>query len=214
MKIKIKTPFSWSDLLGGSQPQIAQSLDFQPADVILQGPQPLALPYNQTGFHLIIHIDRVRQGKNRHVTKVVQLTFEFNENGQIYSLEHACTIEDIFPLLDYADRFAGFSYSFQRHTSHWDTDNYQQFVKQQIRNHQLYGIHLPFSERQALSTWFSMFLFGFMSFCLIHFSHINQKGGGYILIMLGIAMAIAALACGWSLWRYYRIKNQLSQLEK
>ena len=63
-KIKINAPFSLANIFGRGDNQNVRSLDFQPTDVILEGKLPIALPYEQTSLEMVIHIDRVRKGKN------------------------------------------------------------------------------------------------------------------------------------------------------
>lgn len=216
MKFKINPPFSLAKIFGRGDNQNIRSLDFQPTDVILEGKLPIALPYDKTGLELVIHIDRVRQGKNGHVNKVIQVTLEFNCEGIIYTVEHVCDLEGIFPLLEFTPRFGGFSYTFQKHSSHDSLLDYQQFVREQIQNHQTYGVHLPFPPSRVFGLWLATVLMTglFLFFLCVMLPSDTAHNDTWAIGVTSAAMAVVALACVRNLWRYYRTKNKLKQLQR
>ena len=215
MKIKINAPFSLAKIFGRGDSQDVKSLDFQPTDVILEGKLPIALPYDQTSLEMVIHIDRVRQGKNGHVNKVIQLTLEFTHEGITYSVEHRCGFDEIFPFLELTPRFGGFSYTFQKHSSHDSLLDYQQFVREQIQNHQRYGIHLPFPPGKTLSIWMGLVWMGVLLFCFIHFLLPTAKANdtAFILWLFIGLIALIALMGVSNLYRYYQAKSKLEQMK-
>ncbi len=216
MKFKINPPFSLAKIFGSGDNQNIRALDFQPADVILEGKLPIVLPYDQTSLEMVIHIDRVRQGKNGHVNKVIQLTLEFTYEGVTYSVEHRCGFEEIFPLLELTSRFGGFSYTFQKHSSRNSLLDYQQFVREQIQNHQRYGIHLPFPPRRIFSicvglVWISILLCCFI-FLLLPTAKTPENR--FIIWLFTGLIVLLALDGVRNLWRYSRTKNKLKQLQR
>ena len=87
-------------------------LDFQPTGVLLLKEEPVFLAYEQTSLQLTIHIDKKRHFDKTWTPRVTSLTLSFGHKTAIYTFIHFCDIEGIFPLLDYANRFASFSYKF------------------------------------------------------------------------------------------------------
>ena len=214
-KFKINPPFSLARIFGRGDNQNIRSLDFQPTDVILGGKLPIALPYEQTSLEMVIHIDRVRRGKNGHVNKVIQLTLEFTSEGVTYSVEHVCDLEGIFPLLEFTSRFSGFSFTFQKHSSHDSLLDYQQFVREQIQNHQRYGVHLPFPPGRVFGFWVTMILMAgsFLFFFYVILPSDAAQKDSWGIGAVSAVMAVAALACAWNLWRYYQAKSKLKRMK-
>lgn len=88
-----------------------KKIDFQPTSLVLWREKPVVLPYDQTALRLNIHIGTQRT-QDSVVKEVFLLTLCFTHQKDIYICNNFCGKEGIFPLLDYADRFASFSYKF------------------------------------------------------------------------------------------------------
>ena len=86
-------------------------IDFQTADVILQRKKPVILPYDRTALRLVIYLQK--NAFQYNVTeKVFLLVLHFTHKKDIYTCSNFCDMEGIFPVLNYAKRFALFSYEF------------------------------------------------------------------------------------------------------
>ena len=88
-----------------------ESIDFQPATFVLQGPKPVVLPYDQTVMRLLIYVTK-QKIDDVFVKKVSMLSLCFMHEKDVYICNNFCTEKGIFPLLEYIDRFASFSYEF------------------------------------------------------------------------------------------------------
>ncbi len=88
-----------------------ESINFQPATFILQGPKPVVLPYDQTVMRLLIYITK-QKTDDIFVKKVSMLSLCFIHQKDVYICNNFCGENGIFPLLEYVDRFASFSYEF------------------------------------------------------------------------------------------------------
>ena len=223
MKIKLRPrPFSLERLFEKSSPEeVCKSnselgnstqggiriLNFQPADVILEGEPPIALSYAQTAFHLIIHTKLFHPSKAPDFIAVSQLTLRFTSQGNSYTVEHYCGMKNIFPLLDFTSRFEQFSYEFEHHDSNSDCAEYQRFVEEQINNHLRYGVHLLVPPQQQKK---NLIFAGVYAAILAFFTYFSPNNRYFLAtLLIGVLLAM-----GWAVGHYFWIKHKLKRFKK